>query len=627
MHRPIVRPLLAVLAGTFFVQIAAGQTVVDSTFVKRPNKYSNYSNPGNWSPREVPNNSAVKSYNVSIPNALVNVDIDATISRLSLGQSSLKIFGHALGVDGSFANFDASTRTLLSGAYYLDGSNSGLETKLSFNGADIVNNASVIQLIGSAAVEDENGNDAFRNFSHNLRGAEFTITDSYVFTARSDFTNAGEVGIYGYGDVGRPTFKVAAGHRYIQTEGRTRLYDSDFEGDMEIQGGTFRTAGNPYFGNPAVIHGSLKIGAAVFTPYRLSVSQDVQLSPGSRLRVYGDNYFDVDGAFTAGGRLEIREPDFPPASTDFFVVVSSSGGVTGEFSNAADNSRVATLGGHGSFIVSYSSHTVFLSKYQAIPPAAQLLNISARALVLPDADVTICGFIVFGDEAKRVILRGIGTSLQQQGFAGALEDPAMELYDSEGNLIGGNDDWKQTQQAEIEQTGVAPKEDREAAIIATLEPGAYTAVLHGKNDNYGVGLVELYDLSPASDSKIANISARAFVNRDNLLIGGFIAAGDGSGPAEVVVRAIGPGLEDQHVDGFLPDPALELRDSNGALIASNDDEYAQHSNAQPIPPGLFSRAKDALLAATIPRGHYTAIVRGKGSDFGTALVEVYDLNR
>ena len=192
------------------------------------------------------------------------------------------------------------------------------------------------------------------------------------------------------------------------------------------------------------------------------------------------------------------------------------------------------------------------------PTPAQPLNISTRMEVLTDAQVLIGGFIITGNDPKEVILRAIGPSLGAFGIADPLADPVLELHASDGSLITMNDNWKDTQQTEIEASGFQPQNDLESAIISTLDPGNYTAVVSGKDGGTGVGLVEGYDLDQAADSQFGNISTRGFVETGtNVMIGGFILGGE-SGNANVVVRALGPSLTAFGVTGALADPTLEL---------------------------------------------------------------------
>lgn len=268
------------------------------------------------------------------------------------------------------------------------------------------------------------------------------------------------------------------------------------------------------------------------------------------------------------------------------------------------------------------------------PPSLKLLNISTRARVLTDENVLIAGFIVSGTEPKKVIIRGIGPSL---GLAGRLPDPTLELHQGNATLAT-NDNWKtaadgSSQQAEVEATTVPPSNDFESAIVATLNPGSYTAILAGRNNGTGVGVVEVYDLGPAANSQLANISTRGFVETsDNVLIGGFIVGGGAAdGNARVLVRARGPSLSGFGVQNPLPDPVLELHDANGGTIATNNswqtnDQTQQSQQAEVEATGLApSNSLEPAIVAVVPAGPLTAIVRGNNGTTGVGTVEVYNL--
>lgn len=158
---------------------------------------------------------------------------------------------------------------------------------------------------------------------------------------------------------------------------------------------------------------------------------------------------------------------------------------------------------------------------------ARDLNISTRARVETGDDVLIGGFIVTGTDAKRVLIRAIGPSLTSFGVLDGVQDPTLELHDESGGATVSNDNWRDSLSvAEIQATGIPPGDDRESAILQTLAPGGYTAVLRGKNDSTGVALVEMYDLGPVGNSKLGNISTRGLVQTvDNVMIGGFIVGG------------------------------------------------------------------------------------------------------
>ncbi|MDQ3413731.1 MAG: right-handed parallel beta-helix repeat-containing protein, partial [Verrucomicrobiota bacterium] len=255
----------------------------------------------------------------------------------------------------------------------------------------------------------------------------------------------------------------------------------------------------------------------------------------------------------------------------------------------------------------------------------RLQNISTRLKVLTDDNVLIGGFIITGDAPKQVIVRAIGPSLGTAGLSGALEDPVLEFHEFDGTVVT-NDNWKDTQQAEIEATGLAPSDDLESAVLATLEPGNYTAILSGKSGGTGVALVEVYDLDLALGPILANISTRGFVDTgDNVMIGGFIIGPTATGLTDVVIRAIGPSLGAFGVDDPLLDPVLELRDANGALLTENNN-WKDTQEAEITATGLMPTddAESAILQTLAPGG-YTAIVRGAADTTGVGLVEVYHL--
>ncbi len=258
------------------------------------------------------------------------------------------------------------------------------------------------------------------------------------------------------------------------------------------------------------------------------------------------------------------------------------------------------------------------------PPARQsLLNVTTRAFVQNGDNVMIGGFIILGSKSKKVIIRALGPSLAKAGVIGAMVDPILKLHDSKGTLIAWNDNWT-TRRNEVAATGIPPSDGRESAIVATLKPGNYTAIVESKTGAPGVALFELYDLDAAS-SHLVNISTRGKVGTgDNVVIGGFIIGGDQ--PTKVLIRAIGPSLTKSGVANALQDPRLELHGSTGSLIFANDNwrtAQQQQIKAAGIPP---KDDKEAAIIATLKPGSYTAIVRGGGNATGVALVEVYNLN-
>jgi hypothetical protein len=252
-----------------------------------------------------------------------------------------------------------------------------------------------------------------------------------------------------------------------------------------------------------------------------------------------------------------------------------------------------------------------------------LANISTRMLVEAGDNVLIGGFIVTGTQPKKIIVRGIGPSLSVEG---KLADPTLELHDGSGALIEANDNWGDAaNRQEIIDSKIPPGNALESAILRTVLPGAYTAILRGANNGTGVGVVEVYDLDLTVNSQLANISSRGLVQTgDNVMIAGFIITG--SATQKVIVRAIGPSLP---VPGKLQDPTLELRDQNGAVLDSNDN-WIDSADKQAIIDSTVAPTNDleAAIIATLPSSgaQYTAIVRGAVNTTGVAVVEVYALN-
>jgi hypothetical protein len=281
-------------------------------------------------------------------------------------------------------------------------------------------------------------------------------------------------------------------------------------------------------------------------------------------------------------------------------------------------------------------------EFDGVAPSI-LGNISTRAFVQTGDNVMIGGFIVQGNTPKRVILRAIGPELTQYGVPNVLADPTLELHDSTGALIASNDNWQHTiiggiitsdQVHDIMASGHTPGDPTESAIIADLPAGNYTMIVRGVGNTTGVALAEAYDLSPDTSSILGNISTRAFVQTDdNVMIGGFIV--QGTQPKRVILRAIGPELSQYGVPNPLVDPTLELHDSTGALIASNDNwqhtiiggiitsdqvRDIQNSGHAPGDP------RESAMIVDLPPGNYTAIVRGVNETTGVGLVEVYDID-
>ena len=259
------------------------------------------------------------------------------------------------------------------------------------------------------------------------------------------------------------------------------------------------------------------------------------------------------------------------------------------------------------------------------------LNLSTRAFVqADDNNLLIGGFIITGSTSKRVIVRAIGPSLTAAGVPNALQNPTLELVPASGPSIF-NDDWQDTDGPTILQTGLAPTDVRESAIVQTLAPGAYTALIRGLAGSTGVALMEVYDLAPRNGAQLRNLSSRAFVGLDdNVVIAGLIigagAGVDGAGSVRTLVRGIGPSLAGLGVANPLLNPELVLVDANGMTMATNNN-WADTQMAEIQATGLAPQnPNEAAVIMGFPRGLYTAILRGFDHTTGVGLIEAYHID-
>jgi len=243
-----------------------------------------------------------------------------------------------------------------------------------------------------------------------------------------------------------------------------------------------------------------------------------------------------------------------------------------------DNSVVEFLGGLGPVPITIAAVPGGAGGIAIEPPATT--NLSTRVSVQAGDGVAIAGFIISGSTPKQVLIRGLGASLSAFGMVNPLQDPTLDLRDSTGNAIATNDDWQTAINADQIPVDFQPGDSHEPAILATLQPGSFTAILRGKNGGSGVGLIEINDLSTSAGSKLTNVSTRGFVGTgENVMIGGLILSG-GGGERQILVRALGPTLAQPplNIAGSLMDPMLMLVDANGTVIASNDDWKSSQQN-------------------------------------------------
>jgi sugar lactone lactonase YvrE len=386
----------------------------------------------------------------------------------------------------------------------------------------------------------------------------------------------------------------------------------------------FDAAGNLYVAN-------FSASIMRFAPNGSQLSSFTSLNLNNPEGIAFDSLGNLYAANSGSDSIEI----FSPTGLDLGAITPS--GLNGPFGLAFDsfgnlfvvNSLSATITKipPDGFPTTFAP-TEFMPAFIAIQRSPTLVNISTRVNVMTGDNVLDGGFIVVGAGTKTVLIRGLGPSLADAGISGVLADPIIELHGgAENDIIASNDNWKNNQQAEIEATGIPPTNDAEAALIATLSEGAYTVIERGKGNTTGVGLIEIYDLGTGFGPELANISTRGFVGTgSDVMIAGFIAPSATGGSGTVLLRALGPSLGAAGVADPLADPVLELHDSNGELIASNDSwksDQQDEIEATGIPP---TNDAEAAILITLTPGTYTAIESGKNGGVGVGLVEVYNLH-
>jgi len=253
-------------------------------------------------------------------------------------------------------------------------------------------------------------------------------------------------------------------------------------------------------------------------------------------------------------------------------------------------------------------------------------NGSARSYVAPNGEL-ISGFIIAGNQPKTVVLRALGSSLSRFGIHSGLADPTLELHDAAGALIAVNDNWRDSQQALFEQRGrfhsLCPPDNLEPAIAIQLQPGSYSAIVRGKNGGAGGVVAEMYDVS--DNPKLANVSTRAAVAPNNVLIGGFVVQCHSR--AGIILRALGPSLSSSGVTNVLSNPSIAVFNQQGYLVGYNEHWQENVQQAAKIArSGLApSFAREPAMALNLPSGSYTAVVRGQDNSAGVALLDIYNV--
>jgi kumamolisin len=296
-----------------------------------------------------------------------------------------------------------------------------------------------------------------------------------------------------------------------------------------------------------------------------------------------------------------------------------------------------------------------------VTPAQRLANISSRAEVETGANILIAGFVIQGPAgtSKNILVRGVGPALGGFGVAGSLASPIVSVYDSTSTLIASNTGWSSALAAGTSAIAAsfrqATAQDMAAAgafaltvgaadsaMVLTLPVGTYTVQVSGAGSTTGIALAEVYELDGTLPEVLKNISSRSFVGAGSqAVIPGFVI--EGSQPAQLLIRGVGPGLNQFGLTGTLAQPSIQVFDQSNVLIASDTGwgnapvagtsavaaSFREATAADMQAAGAFAlteNSADSAIVVTLPPGNYTAIVSGVGGTTGTALAEVYEIN-
>jgi hypothetical protein len=410
--------------------------------------------------------------------------------------------------------------------------------------------------------------------------------------------------------------------------------------------GTFFTAGTALdSGSSRVITGSIAADGTVTG----SISNPNLTFSGSRITGSGTQAGFYQAAAVngiSGAAYSIVGPD--GRALIVAQAAATADGSTGNLTSAGslavttvNNATIqSTISGTGTFVVTANqggfTNTVFGGTRDDVAHTDRLASISTRGRTGTGANIMIAGFSVTGSIPITVLIRGIGPSLSQYGVSSALNDSRLDVFQGSTKILS-SDNWGSEPGANAVAAAAArlgsfnlSVSSKDAALLATLNPGTYTAQVGSTDGSTGVTLVEVYDASQVVDPaypKLVDISTRGQVGTgDETLIAGISITGNA--PKRVLIRGIGPSLSPFGVSGTLSDPVLTVL-SGSTVVAQNDDwvntsEIISTTNAVGA-FGLTPNSKDSCLLITLSPGTYTAQVSGKNGATGIALIEVYEV--
>lgn len=393
--------------------------------------------------------------------------------------------------------------------------------------------------------------------------------------------------------------------------------------------------------------GSVTSTAAALTVAATAVAPSIATQPASQVVTVGtDITFTVVASGTSPFTYQWRKNDVAisgAVSASFsvanaqtsdggnysVVVTNSAGSVTSNAATLVVNSS-GSSGGDGSS-GGGSGGGGGSGDNSSGAGTGRLIAVSTRGRVGGVAGTPIPGFAITGGGGKRMLVRAIGPTLAPLGVNGVLADPQFDVY-SNGVFLGGANDWVAADAPVFSSIGASPllPNSKDAALVATFAPGAYTTPVRGGDDSGGVALLEVYDADASNtSSKLAAVSTRAYVGtNDEVLIPGFVIAGPGN--LTLLIRAVGPTLSTLFgLPDYLADPQMTLY--SGPTPMLTNDNWSEVANASAVATAavrsgsfaLPSGSKDAAILVTLEPGVYTVIVSGVAATTGTALVEIY----
>jgi len=361
-----------------------------------------------------------------------------------------------------------------------------------------------------------------------------------------------------------------------------------------------------------------------------------------------------------GGELSVELDGLPPPDASDILkyawIVQPASGAPPEQLFTINEARItlgaAQLVDAGTYTVSVETplgETRSASAVVTVSPTSKstgtrLANLSTRGVVGNGNRALIVGFVIAGNESRRVLVRAVAPTLAAPPFnlSGTISDPVLDVTNSSAVTVASNDDWhaggaEAELQAAFSVIGAFPLLDgsADAAVITTLPPGSFTAAISSKSGTEGLAIVEAYDLDGTADesNRLINLSTRGFVGTgDQIMIAGFVVSG--TGPRKYILRGVGDTLKDFGVpEGYLDDTTLELYDSTGALLRKTDD-WDSPAFFQPELTAAFTAAgafqltdrQESAMLLTLHPGTYTIHLAGFENSTGLALAEIYEVS-